>query len=524
MMIKITETQTQTQTLADARSFWLAAPHPKLEGVSNASRQANDLKNYDRALACLAAAAGDGEDALGRLPMTLLQRDPNLLGRQVREGARILAVRQGKAVASDKTLSNLVSCVRAIQKTVYHELPKRRSVHDVISTRPNKRKNRPAFSLQAWPEGLRTDWADFKSWKMASFLPSAEAKYRKQASRESSFKSYLGKLNQYVGFLVREQGRTELTLDDLCEADTYTAFLNWYLDADADGGYRGAKETGVTLATISQYLVAKGRLEETTADGEKVWQRFYELARRALEIGAERGELAAKKDIGDWQPWHLTELAEAIWDSEPVQKGKPHSARHLAQLVSRKRTALFFALAVETPLRIRNWSHMRWGKNLYRTRDGSWAVRFKGDELKVSRRGVATNVYEHTYSAEVGRWIERWRSELRGWLGDDFETVCPYVLTPSNFAPHRCNEKNLSCQIKGLCEEIRGKTFHPHMVRHIVASHIVNKQGPGGIKLAAQLLGATEAVVISTYYRPNPEEALQSYRATCAANKGKGWT
>ncbi len=61
MMIKDTETQTQTQTLADARSLWLAAPHPKIEGVSNASRQANDLKNHDRALACLAAAAGDGE-------------------------------------------------------------------------------------------------------------------------------------------------------------------------------------------------------------------------------------------------------------------------------------------------------------------------------------------------------------------------------------------------------------------------------------------------------------------------------
>lgn len=515
---------TITKTLADARTLWLAAPHPKREGASNASRQANDLKNHDRALACLAAAAGDGEEALGKLPITLLQRDPNLLGRQVREGARILAVRQDKTVASDKTLSNQVSCVRAVQKTVYQDLPQRRSVHDVIATRPSQRKNRPAFSSRDWPESLSTDWAGFKVWKMAGILPLAEQPYRKQPSRESSFKSYLCKLNQYVGFLVREQGRTDLRLEDLCDADTYVAFLNWYLGDNANTGYAGAKEAGVTLATTSRYLVAKGRLEETTADGTKVWQPFYKLAKHALEMGAERGRLTPKKDIGDWKPWHLTELGEAIWNSEPVHKSRLHNPRHLAQLVCRKRTALFFLLARETPLRIRNWSDMRWRENLHRTQDGRWAVRFSGNELKVGRRGVKANVYEHVYSAEAGRWIERWRDELRGWLGDDFETLCPYVLPPSNFASHRCNEQNLSCQIKGLCEEILGKTFHPHMVRYIVASHIVNEQGPGGIKLAALLLGDTEAIVLETYYRPNTDEAMQAYLATCAANEGSGRT
>ena len=54
--------------------------------------------------------------------------------------------------------------------------------------------------------------------------------------------------------------------------------------------------------------------------------------------------------------------------------------------------------------------------------------------------------------------------------------------------------------------------IHPHKVRHIVASYLVNDFGPKGMGLAAELLGDTINVVMATYYRPNNEEALRLYR------------
>lgn len=512
---------TENATLDDGYQSWLAAPHPRVEGVTNAGRKANDLKNYDRALACFIAAVGDGEADPARLPLSVLQQNDTLLARQVREGARMLAAKRGKELPSDKTLSNLVSCLKGVQKVACRDLPQGQSIRERLKARP-KRTQRPGFLKSRWPEPLKEEWDAWKVWKTADFLPMAEAKYRKSKSRESSFKSYLRKINPYVGFLVQQQGREVLTLVDLCTVDNYLAFLNWYLSLDADGGFYGAKEAGVTLAVLSQYLVAKGRIEETTPDSTTIWGVFYAQANEAIKLGAERGKLAAEKDIGDWKPWHLIELAEAIWDSKPVHKGTPHGQRHKRQLVCRKRTSLFYRLAVETPLRIRNWSNMRWGENLYQDKEGRWVGHFRGDELKVARRGYESNVYKRTYSAEASAWIDRWRQLLESWLGPGFETRCPYVFPPADLGPRRCAESTLAGQIDGLCEETLGKHFHPHLVRHIVASYIVNEQGAGGIKLAALLLGDTEAVVLKDYYKPNPKEAMQAYLATCTANKGNG--
>lgn len=166
-------------------------------------------------------------------------------------------------------------------------------------------------------------------------------------------------------------------------------------------------------------------------------------------------------------------MAEVIWKSEPVHKGVPNPYRYRAQQISRKRTALLLRLGMESPLRIRNWVEMQWGKNLFKNRQGQWVVRFKGEELKVSHRGFKTNVYEIVYSAEAGDWIERWRVELSKHLGDDFEKHCPYVLIRGDLK-RGADHESLRAQIRGLVLEVSGKDFHPHLIRSIVASHVVN--------------------------------------------------
>jgi integrase len=155
---------------------------------------------------------------------------------------------------------------------------------------------------------------------------------------------------------------------------------------------------------------------------------------------------------------------------------------------------------------------MRWGHNLKKMPDGRWQVLFRGQELKVARRGVSTNEYKYTYSTATSRFIDRWREELTSYVGADFERRCPYVFVAS--APPTSKPMTYQAfqtSVANLVMELRGEKFNPHLVRHIVASYLVNEHGPGGLGLAAELLGDTVKVVLDTYYRPNTQQTLQDY-------------
>lgn len=509
------ENYTTTQSLHDGHERWLAAPHAKLLGKTNAERKVNDLKNHERALRCYAAAAGDGETELAKLPLSLLQVSDALLARRVREGARLLAEGSGKQVPSDKTLSNLISCLKAIRRVALEGVSERQSVTDVLAGRKRQKvSNRPIFRTSDWPETFRIDWEAYVVWKTSPFIPTAEEQFRPNRAKAVSLYAYRRQLNMYIGYLVRDCGMADLILEDLCDPDNYVRYLGWYLSPDATSGYHTARDTGIALAGVSKYLVAKGRIDEDTADGRKIWEVIYAHARKALRLGAERGLLREKEGLGSWCPKDLVTLAKASWDSEPVHSATPHGRRHRLQLVCRKRSAVIFRLGVETPLRIRNWGEMRWGQNLYKNAKGKWEVHFKGEELKVSRRGPRTNVYKHTYSDDACEWIERWRAELRLFLGDDFETLCPYVFPSGDFHNRPCHLDALRRSLRGLSLEILGREFHPHLIRSIVASNVINELGGDGLGLAAELLGDTVEEVMKTYYRPNTKDAMRRYLAT----------
>ncbi len=141
-------------TLADGHNRWLEADHPKQPGLKNRDRKENDLKNHERALQCFIAAVGDGEVNPAKLPLSLLQVSDPLLARQAREGVRLLAEQRNKQVASDKTLSNLVSCVKAIRNAALDGIATRQPVKEVLKGQvKSKRKKRRARSGAPGPPG-----------------------------------------------------------------------------------------------------------------------------------------------------------------------------------------------------------------------------------------------------------------------------------------------------------------------------------------------------------------------------------
>ncbi len=360
-------------TLQDVYIQWLELPHPSKPELKNCERGQTDLLNYQRALKCFALGVSGGVSDPELVPATSMDVREMLLGRHVERGLELLCAKTGKQVPSEKSLKNLISCCRALQVVALGGKPAALAGKGSSERRRNrpKRKVRGHFSRTGWPEALKAEWRGYADWKTKPILtPDEGAKYRKKVCREISMEAQQERVNAYVGWFVRERRQADLTLVDLCKLENYSSYLNWFLAQDANCGYSNAKMTGTTLATLSQYLVATGQLEEALPDRRKIWDALYELSREPMKVGAERGELGGERDIGNWKPWHLYELGLEGWRSEPVRRQRGNERRWRNQCMCRRRSALFFILAFETPLRARNFREMRWGHNLRRMPDG----------------------------------------------------------------------------------------------------------------------------------------------------------
>jgi hypothetical protein len=507
------------ESLNEAYEMWLNAEHPKKPAILNRGRSQPDLLNHKRALLCFAMGVSNGAKDLLQVPLSALEVSESLVARHVVEGVYMLA-KQGKGKEpTKKTIANLVSCLRAIRIIIlkHRNVPSEgKPVLALLEERP-KRRSRAVFPRSLWPWQLQREWCAYRTWKTTPFLTVAEgAEYRRRICRPSTIdNSHLLSTNRYVGFLVRKCGMTDFGLVEVCDPERFTRYLSWYLSQNEGGGYVGAHTTATTLATISQYLVAIGELPPTK-DGKTPWSLFYGPGRKAMELGARSGAIVAAADMDNWKPSDLSQLGLQAWNTElPRREAVNDDYLHAMRTFNRKRSALFFFLAPETPMRARNWLEMKWSKNLSRTKDGRWKVCFVGDELKVAQRGYVSNIYEIVYSLDASHMVDLWREYLVIRFGPNFEEATPYVFPPFSFG-RRKRERPLSYDtfaigIKALVMEFRGETFSPHKIRHIVGTYLVNEYGPGGLGLAAKLLGDTPKVVMDRYYRPGTQQDMKEY-------------
>ena len=502
--------------LQDAYDHWLKTDHPNRPGNFNQDRSSSDLLNFERSLRCIAASAGYESDDLRRAPLALLEVSETLLVDRVGNGCRVLAEQKGRSV-SKKTISNLVSCAKAVRSTVFesYERPVReRGPIQLLRDKP-KHRSRPKFYQKAWPERIKREFADYRTWKLKPILDPSEEEYRRSPCRPVTIDGrHALSLNPYVGYMVQIESATNFGLVDLCDTQRFSNYIEWRLGQEFTGGYHVLAGTATTLATVTQYLVAKSSMPLTDAE-KKPWDRFYDLKRRILRLGASRGEISAPSDVGSWRPDDLRRLGLQAWETDPVRSGSTSHTLYESSIFLRRRVGTIFFLSPETPLRARNWIEMKWGKNLIREPDGRWRVRFVGEELKISNRGYVPNVYEHTYSLAASRMVDRYRAFVVSRLGSDFEQRTPNVFMPNNPGKGRCGEQltlyGIARGMNLLVLELRGETFHPHKMRHIVGSFLVNEYGAKGLGLAAKLLGDTPEMVLKNYYRPKAERDLEDY-------------
>jgi hypothetical protein len=174
------------KTLSDAYDLWLHADHPKKAGTLNRARSKTDLLNHKRALHCFATGCSNGSKSAEQIPLSALEATEPLVAKQVVRGVELLTAFGKSKPPKKKTVSNLVSCLKAIRAVVLEGRsvpPQGKSARKQLSELP-KRRSRIGFPLASWPSRFATEWSEYREWKIKPILTASEgAAYRRARCR-----------------------------------------------------------------------------------------------------------------------------------------------------------------------------------------------------------------------------------------------------------------------------------------------------------------------------------------------------
>jgi hypothetical protein len=338
-----------------------------------------------------------------------------------------------------------------------------------------------------WPSDIQEGWHDYKDKCKGKIRP-------------VTHEGYVRRLATFFGYLAHIRGLTP-TWEALFEVDLLREFVRWHakrVGSDADTSAHAAH----TVHTVAAIAKVQG-LE----------------ASRRQPLALYSSQLRLPPPIHDKEQYHMLPLKEieAVADALIAEgRVKPilHSApRHPgARKASRFQLGLLLKLMVRTPLRSRNLREIQLDKHLrHNKQTGEWSLRFVGKELKVATRKNKTN--EHTvwlsrlYPADRDDFIptlEEFLSVYRPLLPNGREGESPFLFLTCHGVPF--SPRAIYEEVNVAVHRHTGVLFHPHMIRDIAATAILEREP--NYDLVAALLGNTVHTVIKHYAHLIPEKLL----------------
>lgn len=194
----------------------------------------------------------------------------------------------------------------------------------------------------------------------------------------------------------------------------------------------------------------------------------------------------------------LFDLARAIERDKPTP-GNTHRAH-----AQHMRDYLLVRMLTFYPLRIKHYSDMKLGENLYQDGDCGWRLRFPARSFKndrgASRRDYDVQIDPSLWPA-ITEYLNLHRQHLYGGTDPNgyvfLKGLHPYEPHMST-KPQRIDQKGFLRILHRLTSRHLGLLFGPHAIRHIIATTIL-KQRPMDWRTAADALHDTEETVRQRY-------------------------
>ena len=347
--------------------------------------------------------------------------------------------------------------------------------------------SRYSLPYDEWPPDCQAGWQAYRAW--------AKLKHH----RETTLHTAMVLFTTYFGYLRNIVGRTP-TWEDVFAVALLDDFATWH--GQRVGRQRISNHARNVVIKAAAIAVA---LQHTNA--------------RAL--ADYRNHLSPVEEMHD-ESYHAFTLKELdqVANTLLAAGRKPYLHRGKDRMRTRKDTrspglqrascfqkGLILKLLINVPLRQRNIREMQWNIHLVQ-RHGHWWIRFRGDDLKVGKRGKGhkkINEYAIDLTAHCEELIplfEEFRREYRPRFPGAESS--PYVFLTQVGRPFSAN--SLGHELSHTVGRIvgNGKRFHPHLIRRLWATeYLEDTQNYSG---AAIMLGDTLKVVMDTYYKPDTEQ------------------
>jgi len=301
------------------------------------------------------------------------------------------------------------------------------------------------LSTDQWPKSLQGEFAEYRYWRTAAFVP---GRPRQRRQRESTFQKTIIEFEAYFGYLVNIAGHeaASLELKNICNPGWLSAYANWHAE-----NRTGGEPSRFLQKTLGDFLVVA---------------RYYFVV--------DNSTLKAVTDLKAEVTPDITRDERDRWNSLMTLEGVglavyPDGRRFpngvYAALAAQ--TSLIIRLLVRRPLRSRNIREMRLGRNLYKAA-GVWMIHFQGDELKVARRDGRENLYKVAFPFDLEEDLEEFLGEWRPLLdthGSEFVFLSRMGEQLSQVALYK--------QIAKAAYEYTGQATNPHLIRHIWATEFI---------------------------------------------------
>jgi hypothetical protein len=284
------------------------------------------------------------------------------------------------------------------------------------------------YALTPLPELLSRELEDYLAWCQKDIAKGRSWKIRKRAVTAHDRRGHVSRI---AGYAVRYEGVVPeaLTLRQLCEPAFLTRFADWYLER-RQKSTDGLRDLLGTMHTISRHWLKDQALidgirqvfaglppTEAVMDKEALWLDLEEIDL----IGQSRHPRNPRFLDGStsWVRWLQKHMDDPQAFPVPSRLSKNRPGRNgftLSYMAVWAEVSLMLRLWVRRPLRQRNMREMQLGTNLISQPNGEYVMVFKGEELKVARRGKHLNRWEAHFPKALlpvlDEYLHLWRPKI----------------------------------------------------------------------------------------------------------------
>jgi hypothetical protein len=331
--------------------------------------------------------------------------------------------------------------------------------------------------VDTWPTDIRNTWIDYRT-------------ARQFEVRSATLNLYERMLTTYMGYALTVEQPPITTWAEIFDPPRLQRFIQWHVRRV---GARRMTTTGHDAVRIVTMLARHYQRPELPA--------LQKLSKKLPTPEAMHDKQSPQHTITlkELEDVALTMLAESRKPPFPNASTKKLSS----QRASGHQFALMIRLLVRVPMRSRNIREMCLGQHLYQDGQGTWQLRFHGDDLKIRERQGRINKFEIPFPPDLTDHLEEFLTHRRPNIKNS--DTNQHVFLSMASIPFSASTLRHAFHARIFARI--GKRFYPHLIRTIWTDTCLLQTHD--VSTAAFMLNDDPMTVLKRYHELRANDHIQ---------------